>query len=422
MAGRPQFQEGSLMVRGGWWGLRYRDYGDNGKKKFHRIALATDHPDIRPHEASKAQQRFVEQLAKARTEINQGHISATGNAQITLGEFIENSYFTRCEWRMKLPAGTEGHMEPTTYDGYKDIFNVHVKNSPSAKIRLRDFTPTHGRRFMESISQELSHKTHLRIRAFLSGVFTWATADDAYTGNNPMETVKALGWTKKSQAPSLAHLPKNERIRKEKIRASNEHAYKLEEVAEMMEKLPEPGRTVCATAAFSGLTRSELRGLKWTDIGESSTGEYDGSVIKVQRKVVGKHIGAPKTEAREAEIPLIKPLEKMLLSYKKEYPEAGDGWIFRGNKLFKPLDLDNLSRREIPDHINGAWYGWHAFRRGLGSRLNELGVDAKTIQTILRHANVNTTQAHYILPDRKHIESAMHKLEGVAKRKYGIKW
>jgi len=28
-------------------------------------------------------------------------------------------------------------------------------------------------------------------------------------------------------------------------------------------KLPEPARTVCAVAAFTGLTRSELRGLKW---------------------------------------------------------------------------------------------------------------------------------------------------------------
>ena len=43
----------------------------------------------------------------------------------------------------------------------------------------------------------------------------------------------------------------------------------------------------------------------------------------------------------------------------------------RGEKLMRPLDLDNLSRRDIPQYINGAWFGWHAFRRGLGTRLNE---------------------------------------------------
>ena len=36
----------------------------------------------------------------------------------------------------------------------------------------------------------------------------------------------------------------------------------LEEVAEMLDNLFDPARTVCAVAAFTGLTRSELRGLK----------------------------------------------------------------------------------------------------------------------------------------------------------------
>jgi hypothetical protein len=53
--------------------------------------------------------------------------------------------------------------------------------------------------------------------------------------------------------------------------------------------------------------------------------------------------------------------------------------------LPRPLDLDNLSRRDIPQYINGAWFGWHAFRRGLGTKLNETGVDDTEIQSILRH-------------------------------------
>jgi integrase len=94
--------------------------------------------------------------------------------------------------------------------------------------------------------------------------------------------------------------------------------------------------------------------------------------------------------------------------------------VFYGKRSHRPPDLHNLSVREIPQHINGAWYGWHAFRRGLGSRLNELAVEANTIKEILRHANVSTTQAHYILPDRKHIDAGLKKIEKVAK-KYGIK-
>lgn len=95
--------------------------------------------------------------------------------------------------------------------------------------------------------------------------------------------------------------------------------------------------------------------------------------------------------------------------------------MFRGEKFLRPLDLDNLSRREIPQHINGAWFGWHAFRRGLGTRLNEANVDDKEIQSILRHADVSTTQAYYILPNRKRAGVGLKKLGQVARKKYGIK-
>ena len=83
--------------------------------------------------------------------------------------------------------------------------------------------------------------------------------------------------------------------------------------------------------------------------------------------------------------------------------------------------IDNLSRRDIPQYINGAWFGWHAFRRGLGTTLNEAGVDDTEIQSILRHADVSTTQAFYILPNRERAEAGLRKLDKTLCTKYGIK-
>lgn len=60
--------------------------------------------------------------------------------------------------------------------------------------------------------------------------------------------------------------------------------------------------------------------------------------------------------------------------------------------------------------IEEIWHGWHAFRRGLGTRLNEFGVDTETIQTILRHSDISTTQAYYILPNRTKTEAAMKRM------------
>jgi integrase len=132
-------------------------------------------------------------------------------------------------------------------------------------------------------------------------------------------------------------------------------------------------------------------------------------------------VDATKTDAREAGVYVIPLLRKILAKYKPQFPPLGDNWMFRGEKMLRPLDLDNLSRREIPQHINGAWFGWHAFRRGLGTRLNEMGVDDKEIQSILRHADISTTQAYYILPNLERARVGLRKLGAVAQKKYGIR-
>jgi hypothetical protein len=52
--------------------------------------------------------------------------------------------------------------------------------------------------------------------------------------------------------------------------------------------------------------------------------------------------------------------------------------------------------KEVLSRAGVTWAGWHAFRRGLASNLNRLGVDDSIIQSILRHSTVSVTQNHYI--------------------------
>jgi integrase len=405
---RPRFQQGQITRRGPNWVLRYHeDRAVDGQIKRVRTMSVLGPYSQHPYKESQATQLralFSDKINAILAGVNSpAKVTESG---ITVGSFIEQNYFKRLDWRLQRAGDDELHIEPSTVDGYKDIWKVHVQNNPVAKIQLRDFTAGNGQRFLESLPQNLSHQTHLRIKNFLRGVFTWAITSEALPGPNPMEETKAGGRTKKAD-------PKDLDLRRRKIQASNEHAYTLEEVAEMLDKLPEPARTVCATAAFTGLTRSELRGLKW--------GDYKDETISVSRKIWGDHVGETKTEAREAGIFVVPILRKILAKYKTGFPAGEGDWIFRGEKFMRPLDLDNLSRRDIPKYINGAWFGWHAFRRGLGTRLNEAGVDDKEIQSILRHADVSTTQAYYILPNHDRAQAGMKKLAKVAQTKYGIK-
>jgi integrase len=404
---RPRRQEGTIDKRGPNWVLRYYEDRPTDDGKVKRVRTQTTLASVKDYRTeNEVRVALADKIANTLRAVNKQDGSIEG-ASMTVGQFIEHVYFPRLEWRLNVPADNALHLEPSTLDGYKDIWKQYVKDSPFAKIGLREFSAADGRHFLEALPQHLSHARHLRILNFLRGAFTYAVQENARE-YNPLADAKAGGRRKDTETDRR---PLS--VREQKIRESNSHAYTLEEVAEMLDRLPEPARTVCAVAAFTGLTRSELRGLKWSD--------YDGKTIKVQRKIWQNHIGAPKTEAREAGVYVLPVLAKILAKYKTAFPPVGDGWVFRGEKLLRPLDLDNLSRRDIPQHINGAWFGWHAFRRGLGTRLNEFGVDDSVIQSILRHADISTTQAHYIKTTPEAAAEALKKFAKVARAKYGVR-
>ena len=62
------------------------------------------------------------------------------------------------------------------------------------------------------------------------------------------------------------------------------------------------------------------------------------------------------------------------------------------------------------------WHGWHAFRRGLASNLNELHVPDLTIQRILRHSNVATTRKAYIKIREDGVTAGMAQMEAEIRR------
>src|ERR1700685_1046359 len=75
---------------------------------------------------------------------------------------------------------------------------------------------------------------------------------------------------------------------KSRVRLRDEtHSYSLRDVETMLAVLPEPAATACAVAAFAGLRRSELRGLRWED--------NDGDSIMVNRSVWEGFTNDPKT-------------------------------------------------------------------------------------------------------------------------------
>lgn len=139
----------------------------------------------------------------------------------------------------------------------------------------------------------------------------------------------------------------------------------------------------------------------------------------VKRTVWNTHV-EDKTKTSKAPVPLVPTLQKQLASYRKG--STADGFIFAGRKARRPLNLANLARRVIAPTLSEhgiKWSGFHAFRRGLGTNLYQLGVADKDIQAILRHANVNTTLTYYVKSAPETSQTAMQKLEKAFR--FGVK-
>jgi integrase len=373
------------------WILKYNEMGEDGRwrARMKRIcAVDSQFPrerDVRNAGLLAPYLDPVNVIQQAKESTASGTISPT----IRLTDYIETVFF---------PAKTK-ELKPSTMNGYQHIYDKHVRE------RLGDTRVVHcSIGFCQRLLRDVAtHRTEdgaplagitlHHIRSFLTSVFNFACQDDLLRENPVKQCTTPKGDSN--------HKP-------------DDYAYDLNEVTAILAALDgiEPARTVIATAAFSGLTKSELRGLRWED--------FKDGVLTVKRGVWASSIQTPKTQARVADVPVISQLADILAAHRNGYPASG--FIFAGPKLNKPLDLHNLVARSIKPALAKAkvpWHGLHAFRRGLASNLFELlakGDETKVqtvlpvIQSIMRHSDAATTLKHYLKVRRPVKAEAMEKL------------
>jgi integrase len=290
-------------------------------------------------------------------------------------------------------------------------------------LRLRDTETHHLQKLFERMAQSrpLRANTLRHLKAFLSGVFATAIRDGILPKGwaNPVREVK---------------LPKSVKPKQET------HAYSLDEINKMLLLLPEPVRTVVAVAAFTGLRRSEIRGLHWEDYSEITFDDgTKGLALHVRRSVWNGITTPPKTKQSAGYVPVIAPLAEILNTYRQQCGNPTSGPMF-ANGAGKPACLDNLLTRQImptlercihcgntrgrfhvgQDHVfqrdsaRPKWRGWHSFRRGLATNLHRLGVPDKVVSQLCRHSDVSVTQRCYIKTVDADAVAAMRLFEPVA--------
>lgn len=363
-------QLGSVREIHGTWYLRYyvdeKDARRRVQEKLGRVDEMTD--------------KEAEAEGQRRMGILRGRPAKAGS-ETTFGEYANEIF---------LPAMQQGRY--TTYRFYRQTLQ-HVLPVIGA-MPLRKIDAGDCQRVLDMArlpdGSIPSHQTLLRIRSAMSAVFSFAILKGRMLTINPVRETKAAG-------------------RRE---VKDTHAYSLEEVEFMVKRLDEPARTLVATAAFSGLRESELRGLQWTD--------YEGKRLVVNRALWGwtSDPTLPKSERSKGSIPVIPQLRKYLDAHKAR--NGHSIWIFPGQKDAKvAVNLDNMSRRIMKPILGDRWHGWHGFRRGLLTTLWKLKVPVEVAAAILRN-DVAVARAHYLKMDHDvETQKAMNKLEKSLKSGWG---
>jgi integrase len=140
---------------------------------------------------------------------------------------------------------------------------------------------------------------------------------------------------------------------------------------------------------------------------------YDGEQVLISQSFWRGHVLEPKTRQSKARVPVVAQLARRLDSHRCLSGNPANGLLFP-SVAGKPINLDALAADVIIPLVTKAgihWHGWHAFRRGLATNLHQLGISDKTIQRILRHANVAVTQSCYIKTADFEVVEAMQQLE-----------
>jgi integrase len=358
-------QEGNITLRGNCWLLRYYEpVLENGKvvKRPRSKKLATFSKEYKTINDVRPLAALILAPINART--------ARPESRQGLAEFIEHVY---------LPY-VKTAKRPSTYRSYTvswRLLQLHINGLDLKATTTRDIDLLLK---VATSDKKRAHTTHRNLKNFLSAGFRYAIRQNMVS-SNPVRD---------------AEIPRGKP-------AGQTKAYSLEEIRAILAVMPEPERTLVLVAGLTGLRKSEIKGLRWED--------FRGNELHVQRSVWEGYVLDTKSLDSKAPVPVLPVVRKALEEHRKRNPDSE--FIFVG-ATGKPLRIENVVRRDMKPILEEhgiTWHGWHAFRRGLGTNLNALGADDKTIQTILRHSDVATTQTHYIKPIPKVSHAAMMKLE-----------
>jgi integrase len=184
-------------------------------------------------------------------------------------------------------------------------------------------------------------------------------------------------------------------------RGEHEPAYfKPEDVAKIVGAAKEPYKTMFALAWATGLRAGELLGLTVGDL------DFQRGVIQPRKQADDRtrELRDLKTKRSKSAVAMTPETAALLTRYLRDHWQENPSGLLFPNRTGRPRKRANVVRFGLKSLLRRFGLptrdvGLHAFRHGLGTALSNSRVSPKTVQQILRHADIKTTFRYYVHSD-----------------------
>lgn len=382
-----RFQRGWLRVdsrkNGPTWVLRYYATREaDGHRVEHKVAIGLV-SNLPSESAAWAE------VAKQHLQINQPDFKG----RVTFGDLAQH-YMTHELGEQAEAVDPKSH---TTIAGYRRILKNRVLDKWAKRPAL-GIEPLEVEQWLKAVKREegLENPTLDKTRRVMSLVFKHGQRYGLIPRTQEANPMRFVRCKTTSDYEAMILTP--------------------EQAFDVLMKLEEPERTLTLLAASTGLRISECLGLQWHDV------SFEQSQIHVRRTWTCGAVGAPKSKASKAPVPLHLLLAEFLREWKDQTPYSQPGdWVFPSFRCkgTQPRTANML----VEDHLRPAAlavgvlkegqkvrFGFHNLRHSLASFLVRTKTDPKTVQALLRHSDVRTTlqlYAHSVSEDRMAAQGEM---------------
>lgn len=284
-----------------------------------------------------------------------------------------NNYIKSFQHFLKLERGlSQNTIDNYTFDLQRLCSYLEQNNISVSPIAIQDETV---QQFIYTISKELNARSQARILSGLKAFFNYLIFED-YRTNNPMELI---------ETPRIG--------RKLPDTLSIDEIDNLIKAIDLSKKEGERNRAIIETLYGCGLRVSELVNLKISDL------FFDEGFIKVSGKG-NKDRFVPIAKHTIKYIELYKSTVRNKLQIKKNFEDT----LFlnqHGKQLTRAMIFTII--RTLATKINlQKKISPHTLRHSFATHLLENGADLRSIQIMLGHESITTTEI-YIHLDKKHL-------------------